>query len=168
MAYTTNSDSVATAQSNYYRSRLLSPHLPPADTATLREVIETPEGLLMHYQQKTHEACISRNATPKVKGRMLRALSWDLGNWSMPSSPCVLTHCPLHWDLCETPSTRSGLTAISDNFCLTAASVVLPAQDFNFHLSPAIYVHAPCIFRLTLTVVWHHSPGSAHRFGKGV
>ena len=87
MAYTTNSDSVATAQSNYYRSRLLSPHLPPADTATLREVIETPEGLLMHYQQKTHEACISRNGTPKAKGRMLRALSWDLETEACPLLP---------------------------------------------------------------------------------
>ena len=54
--------------------------LPPADTATLREIIETLEGSLMHYQQKTHEACISRNGTPEAKGSMVRALSWDLGN----------------------------------------------------------------------------------------
>jgi len=52
MAYTANSDSFATAPSNYYRSRLLSPPLPPADTATLREIIETPEGSLMHYSRR--------------------------------------------------------------------------------------------------------------------
>jgi len=87
MAYMANTDSIATAQSNYYRSRLLSLPLPPVDTVTLREVIETPEGSLMHYQQKTHEACISRNGTPKAKGRMLRALSWDLETEACPLLP---------------------------------------------------------------------------------
>jgi len=80
MAYAANTDSIAIAHSNYYRSRLLSLPLPPVDAVILREIIETPEGSLMHYQHKTHQACISRNGTPEAKGRMVRTLSWDLGN----------------------------------------------------------------------------------------
>lgn len=105
------------------------------NTDTLRQLMQILEGLLMHFNM-----IINRRSTSFTSQEM--GHQWPRGGWSgdcpgiwETEAPISPTPCPPRWGVWETLPTRSELTVMTSIWCLTAASVGLPAQDFSFHLS---------------------------------